>query len=50
MTYIDCSGRMSEAELVMVKESEELEAVEELQHEMAAHDAANPTRAGRAPP
>lgn len=31
------SGRMSEAEMVQVKESEELEEVEELQHELAAH-------------
>jgi TRAP-type transport system small permease protein len=33
------TGRMSVDEMVMVKESEELEEVEELKHEMAAHDA-----------
>ncbi|MFZ1428481.1 MAG: TRAP transporter small permease [Geminicoccaceae bacterium] len=35
------SGRMSEAEMIQVKESEELEEVEELQHEIAAHNAAH---------
>jgi TRAP-type transport system small permease protein len=39
--YRLATGRMSEAELVQVKESEELEEVEELQHEMAAHSAAH---------
>jgi len=34
------TGRMSVDEMVMVKESEELEEVEELKHEMAAHEAA----------
>jgi len=35
------TGQMSEAEMVMVKESEELEEVEELKHEMEAHEAAS---------
>ncbi len=34
------TGQMSEDELVMVKESEELEEIEELQKELAAHEAA----------
>lgn len=39
------TGQMSEAEMVMVKESEELEEVEELKHEMEAHEAAShPTK------
>ncbi len=39
--YRLATGRMSDAELVQVKESEELEEVEELQHEIAAHSAAH---------
>jgi hypothetical protein len=31
------SGKMSEEELVMIKESEEQEAFEELQHELQTH-------------
>lgn len=43
--YRVLAGRMSEDELVMVKESEEVEAVEELRHGMAARDAAaSPTK------
>ncbi|MFO1047323.1 MAG: TRAP transporter small permease [Geminicoccaceae bacterium] len=38
--YRVLTGRISEDELVMVKESEELEEVEELQKELAAHEAA----------
>ena len=38
--YRVVTGRISEAELVMVKESEELEEVEELKKELAAHEAA----------
>ena len=38
--YRVVTGRMSEAEMIQVKESEELEEVEELQHEIAAHTAA----------
>ena len=38
--YRVLTGRMAEEELVMVKESEELEEVEELKKEMAAHQAA----------
>ena len=38
--YRVVTGRISEEELVMVKESEELEEVEELQKELAAHEAA----------
>jgi hypothetical protein len=34
---------MSVDEMVMIKESEELEEVEELKHEMAAHEA-SPTQ------
>lgn len=41
------SGKMTEAEMVIVKESEELEEVEELKHEMAAHDAAQSTTTSR---
>ena len=41
------TGRMTEAEMVIVKESEELEEVEELKHEMAAHDAAQSTTKSR---
>lgn len=37
--YRVMTGRISEEELVMVKESEELEEVEELQKELAAHEA-----------
>ena len=36
ISYRIFTGQMSEAEMVMVKESEELEEVEELKHEMAA--------------
>ncbi len=39
--YRVVTGRMSEAEMIQVKESEELEEVEELQHEMDAHTAAH---------
>ena len=38
--YRVVTGQISEEELVMVKESEELEEVEELQKELAAHEAA----------
>jgi hypothetical protein len=42
------TGKMSEDELVMVKESEEQEELEELQRELAAHEpplpAAPPTK------
>ena len=41
------TGRMTEAEMVIVKESEELEEVEELKHEMAARDAAQSTTKSR---
>lgn len=39
--YRVVTGRMSEAEMIQVKESEELEEVEELQHERDAHAAAH---------
>ena len=39
--YRVATGRMSDEDLVQVKESEELEEVEELKHEMAAHTAAH---------
>ena len=47
--YRVATGRMAEDELVMVKESEEQEELEELQKELASHDepllpAAEPTK------
>ena len=38
------TGQMSEAEMVMVKESEELEELEELKHEMAGARSRVPRR------